>query len=354
MTYTPLPTFNTGDSFTAATWNTIRDNFAAGPPDIFTTKGDLPVGQSNQVVGRLPVGADGRILIADSAQALGIKWDRDRLTELAAAKGDVFAALGANSITRVAVGTNNYLLTSDSAQSAGVRWAAEPILGTITTKGDLIYMTGSKAIGRLGVGVNGQVLRRTSTNPSWGIDPVLDIYQAKGDLLSYQANRLPVGANNLWLQEDESNSPTHLNYCSMDARAFCTINSSQSIADGTRIQFNSVYDPDGAVTTGVNWQYTCPANKTGWYLVMAVIYTDAQEWMNKTSAIRIKIGTTTVDSAGYVPRILSSGVYMVAFAVSMINILKTGETVYLMGAGDTFNVSSNPSSYIMIQKIFPR
>jgi len=44
MTYTAVPTKSTGDLWTAANHNTyIKDNFAAGVPDIFTTKGDIAV-----------------------------------------------------------------------------------------------------------------------------------------------------------------------------------------------------------------------------------------------------------------------------------------------------------------------
>lgn len=75
MAYSAVPIVATGDLWTAANHNTyIRDNFAAGVPDIFTTKGDLAVASAADVANRLGVGTNGQMLIADSAQTLGIKW----------------------------------------------------------------------------------------------------------------------------------------------------------------------------------------------------------------------------------------------------------------------------------------
>jgi len=73
--YTPVPTVNTGDLWTAANHNTyIRDNFAAGVPDIFTTKGDLALASGADAAGRLGVGADYTVLGALASETLGLKW----------------------------------------------------------------------------------------------------------------------------------------------------------------------------------------------------------------------------------------------------------------------------------------
>lgn len=75
MAYNAVPTVATGDPWTAANHNTyIRDNFAAGVPDIFTTKGDLAVASAANAAGRLGVGSNNQVLMADSAQSLGVKW----------------------------------------------------------------------------------------------------------------------------------------------------------------------------------------------------------------------------------------------------------------------------------------
>lgn len=76
MAYTAVPIVATGDLWTASNHNTyIRDNFAAGVPDIFSAKGDLAAASAADTAGRLAVGTNGNILVADSAQALGMKWD---------------------------------------------------------------------------------------------------------------------------------------------------------------------------------------------------------------------------------------------------------------------------------------
>jgi hypothetical protein len=75
MAYSPVPTVTTGDAWTASNHNTyIRDNFAAGVPDIFAAKGDLAVGSGPDAAVRLGVGANGSILIADSSKAAGMRW----------------------------------------------------------------------------------------------------------------------------------------------------------------------------------------------------------------------------------------------------------------------------------------
>jgi len=78
MAYNTPPTKQTGDVLTAAEWNTyIRDNFASGVPDILAAKGDLPVGTGPNAATRLAVGSNGQRLVADSAQAAGMKWTDD-------------------------------------------------------------------------------------------------------------------------------------------------------------------------------------------------------------------------------------------------------------------------------------
>ncbi len=75
MAYTPVPSVSTGDTWSASQHNTyVRDNFAAGVPDIFTTKGDLAVATAADTAARLAVGSNGAVLVADSAAASGVRW----------------------------------------------------------------------------------------------------------------------------------------------------------------------------------------------------------------------------------------------------------------------------------------
>lgn len=128
MAYLAVPTQSTGYLWSAADHNAyIRDNFAAGVPDIFTTKGDIAAASAADAAGRLGVGTNGQILIADSAQTLGIKWAVDSVADLVTTKGDLVAATAADTLARVAVGANGTILVADSTQSAGIAWQLAPV-----------------------------------------------------------------------------------------------------------------------------------------------------------------------------------------------------------------------------------
>jgi len=67
MAYNPVPTVATGDLWTASSHNTyIRDNFAAGVPDLFTAAGDLVYGTGANAAARLAIGANGKPLVVSS------------------------------------------------------------------------------------------------------------------------------------------------------------------------------------------------------------------------------------------------------------------------------------------------
>lgn len=74
MAYSPLPTKSASDTITLTNWDNIRDDFIAGVPDIYTTKGDLGPATGADVAARLGVGADDSILVADSASNVGMSW----------------------------------------------------------------------------------------------------------------------------------------------------------------------------------------------------------------------------------------------------------------------------------------
>ena len=103
------------------------------PVSLVDAKGDLILGTANDAVARQPVGADGLVLIADAAQANGVRWgavvyaETDPnaiLKSLLDAKGDLVVATADNTPARLGVGSNGQVLTADSAQAAGVKWAA--------------------------------------------------------------------------------------------------------------------------------------------------------------------------------------------------------------------------------------
>lgn len=77
MPYTPVPVVAAGDWIDEVFINTYWvDNMAAGVPDVFTAKGQLAVGTGVDSMGVLSVGTNGYALVADSAEALGVKWEK--------------------------------------------------------------------------------------------------------------------------------------------------------------------------------------------------------------------------------------------------------------------------------------
>jgi len=74
MAYTSLPTFITGDLFTAANANTYwRDNFEAGAPGIFAAAGDLVYATAADTGAALTLGSAGEYLTVN-AGATAPEW----------------------------------------------------------------------------------------------------------------------------------------------------------------------------------------------------------------------------------------------------------------------------------------
>lgn len=68
MSYNAVPTVSTGDTWSAANHNTyIRDNFAAGVPDIFTAEGDLAYATAANVATPLAIGTAGTPLVSNGS-----------------------------------------------------------------------------------------------------------------------------------------------------------------------------------------------------------------------------------------------------------------------------------------------
>ena len=74
MAYSALPSKSASDTVTLGNWDNIRDDFAAGVPDIFTTKGDSAWATGADAAARLAVGADDSIQVGDSACNVGVSW----------------------------------------------------------------------------------------------------------------------------------------------------------------------------------------------------------------------------------------------------------------------------------------
>ncbi len=81
-------------------------------------------------------------------------------------KGDIIVATGNATLTRQGVGSNNQVLMADSAQADGVKWANEAT-ATLTTTGDTLYASAANTPARLAIGSTGQVLTVSGGLPTW-------------------------------------------------------------------------------------------------------------------------------------------------------------------------------------------
>jgi len=113
---------------------------AAIPKALVDAKGDLLGATANDTPARIPVGSDGQVLTADAAQALGLKWAAPAASGIPAtlpdAKGDIVGATGPDAAARVPIGTNGQVLTADSAQALGLKWATPAAGAALSYDGD--------------------------------------------------------------------------------------------------------------------------------------------------------------------------------------------------------------------------
>jgi len=93
-----------------------------------TTKGDLLV-TTGSALNRLAVGTNNYVLTADSSAANGVAWaatapdtTKQPLATLTT-KGDIYVATASATVTRLGAGTNGFTLMADSAEATGVKWA---------------------------------------------------------------------------------------------------------------------------------------------------------------------------------------------------------------------------------------
>lgn len=112
------------------------------PESIVDAKGDIVTATAADTPARLAVGTNNQTLIADSAQATGLKYANGSVATLTA-KGDLLTATAANTISRLAVGTNGHTLVADSATATGLKWAAPASGGGMTQLGSTTTLSGT-------------------------------------------------------------------------------------------------------------------------------------------------------------------------------------------------------------------
>ena len=163
-------------------------------------KGDLYVATAADTLARLAVGTNGQVLTADSVEATGTKWATPAAGGGAVAtdtifdaKGDLPVGTGADTAAKLTVGANDRLLIADSTQATGLRWATAAevktalsltvgtdvqaydadlatLAGLTRTRGDLIR-GGASAWEDYALGADGLSLMSDGTDAVWTQGP---------------------------------------------------------------------------------------------------------------------------------------------------------------------------------------
>jgi hypothetical protein len=95
------------------------------PESIVDAKGDIVTATAADTPARLAVGTNEQRLVADSAEATGLKYVADTTNYAIAAKGDLLVGTAADTLAVLSVGTNGHTLVADSSVSpTGLKWAA--------------------------------------------------------------------------------------------------------------------------------------------------------------------------------------------------------------------------------------
>lgn len=135
----PVPIANGGTgATTAATARTALDvpsNAEAILDTLVDAKGDLVTATGNDLPARLAVGIDNSILVADSAQATGLKWLRGQIPFPATQN----ASADANTLDDYEEGTWTPVLTFNTAGNLSVAYAVQA--GTYTKIGKRVFLS---------------------------------------------------------------------------------------------------------------------------------------------------------------------------------------------------------------------
>jgi len=289
MAYTAVPAKSTGDpAYTAGFLNTyVKNNFAAGVPDLFIGKGDIAAATGNNIAARIDGGPD-----------------------------------------------TNYVLQIYSSASTGLRWRFQPSLDQIIGIGYYLVGSASKAFGSFGTpNTKGYTLEANSAH-AYDVDfsngaGLYGLVAAKGDLIAGTAAdtaaRVAAGAINGSVLVTDSNEATGMRWRNNGAAKFYN-QTTQNVetATWTTIDFNTeVFDVAGAATVGSD-SYTVPV--TGYYVVSfsnLLAPALAANLLNKRFACALVDGSNTVLS------IVGAQHRMTASTTAPFGILKGLDILYL-------------------------
>ena len=122
------------------------------PESIIAAKGDILTGTANDTPAVLSVGTNGHTLVADSAEATGLKYQAPTVNTVIDAEGDLLVGDTADTIQRLAIGSNAQVLTVDTTVDGKIKWAT-PSAGA-TFVGVQVTKTANTSVG---AGANVQI-----------------------------------------------------------------------------------------------------------------------------------------------------------------------------------------------------
>lgn len=175
---------------TAMTYSNFSAQFTL---KVQTTKGDL-IGFSTLPI-RVAVGANGKLLQADSTDAAGISWSTTTFPTTSATAGKIIISDGTNWIASTSlwpntVGSNGVLLQSNGTTNTYTT-ATYPSVATST--GSFIYANGTNFVASTSlwpntVGTVGKIIRSDGTTNAYSTSTFADTYNASDLLYSNGAN----------------------------------------------------------------------------------------------------------------------------------------------------------------------
>ena len=118
---------------------------------VITTRGDIVRGNSSGERERYGIGASATVLTSDGTDPA---WAAAALAPTTT-KGDISGYTTTQA--RIPISTNNYSLLADSVQALGLKWAASST-STLTTTGDLLAASAANTLSRIAGGASGEVL----------------------------------------------------------------------------------------------------------------------------------------------------------------------------------------------------
>jgi hypothetical protein len=134
---------------TAPTW--VQMAITGSTSDVtadaaWDAKGDLVAGTGANAAARLAVGTNGKVLTAASGETTGLEWATPITVATDAiwdTKGDLAAATAANTASKLAAGSNGKILMAASGEATGLKWEAVIRYLTLGMAGTLTVAAGT-------------------------------------------------------------------------------------------------------------------------------------------------------------------------------------------------------------------